>query len=356
MLESVRIVEFEGLGPAPFAALWLADQGAQVTVIQRPGASGPLENALLDRGKAAIALDLKDAGDARIARALVAEADALIEGFRPGVMERLGLGPEAVMAGNPALVYARMTGWGQTGPLAQTAGHDLTYLALSGALFHAGLPGETPAVPPTLLGDLGAGALYLVGGLLAGILSARATGQGRVIDAAIVDGATHMQALLCAMGAGFDRGARGRSILDGPHWSRCYRCACGGHVAVQALEPAFYAQLLAGLGLSDDPALRDQRDPAQWPGQAQILARAFAARDRDHWAAHFAGTDACVAPVLSPAEAEADPHIAARGLWRQGAPMPAPRSGEIPADPGPAPQRDGDRAAILGRLSDKGLI
>jgi crotonobetainyl-CoA:carnitine CoA-transferase CaiB-like acyl-CoA transferase len=356
MLETLRLVEFEGLGPAPFAAMWLAEQGAQVTVVHRPLQGGPITTGLLDRGKSSIALDLKDPEDHRIARALIADADALIEGLRPGTMERLRLGPEDAQALNPALVYGRMTGWGQTGPRARQAGHDLNYLALSGALFYAGLPGDTPAVPPTMLGDLGAGAMYLVGGLLAGVLNARATGQGSVIDAAIVDGATHMLSLLAAMGPGFDRAHRGASLLDGPHWSRCYACACGGHVAVQALEPQFYATLLAILGLADDPSMQAQNDPAQWPGQTARLAALFMTRSRDHWADLFAGSDACVAPVLSPAEAARDPHVEERGLWLGDSPAPAPRSGAIARSPGPIPARDGDRDAILARLEEKGLL
>ncbi len=356
MLETLRIVEFEGLGPAPFAGMWLADHGAQVTVVHRPGRAAPVETALLDRGKQSIALDLKDPADLAIAMALIAEADALIEGLRPGVMERLGLGPEPAMSANPALVYGRMTGWGQTGPRARQAGHDLNYLGLTGALYYAGLPGAVPGVPPTMLGDLGAGAMYLVSGILAGVLDARATGQGRVIDAAIVDGATHMLSLLVSMGDGFDRGRRGASLLDGPHWSRCYPCACGGHVAVQALEPQFYAQLLDRLGLADDPAMQDQRDPAQWPEQTARFAEIFMTRTRADWTRHFADSDACVAPVLSPAEAAQDPHIAARGLWQDGAPAPAPRTRDQPRATRPPPTRNADRAVILQRLATAGLI
>ncbi|MGP6087350.1 CaiB/BaiF CoA transferase family protein [Antarctobacter jejuensis] len=358
MLTGIRIVEFEALGPAPFAAMHLAELGAEVILVQRrQGGDNPAKPAasLLNRGKRAIALDLKDGGDLAIARALIRSADGMIEGMRPGVMERLGLGPEEARALNPALVYGRMTGWGQDGPRARQAGHDLNYLGLSGALFYGGLPGEVPGVPPTMLGDIGAGALYLTVGMLAGLLQARQTGTGCVVDAAIVDGAQHMMALLRSMGPQFDTGARGRSLLDGPHWSRCYTCACGGHVAVQCLEPKFYAQFLEIMGLRDDPGFAEQYNPAQWPEQVARLAQVFAGQSRDHWAALFDGSDACVAPVLSPDEAARDPHIAARGHGA-GAPLPAPRFDGVAAQPGRVPDHGQDGAAILDDLRQKGLI
>ncbi len=359
MLHGIRIVEFEALGPAPFAGMLLADLGAEVTVIHRPGApDNPAKAAasLLDRGKRSIALDLKAEADRCIAEALIAGSDALTEGMRPGVMERLGFGPDHAHRINPRLVYGRMTGWGQDGPRAAQAGHDLNYLGLSGVLFQGGLPGAVPGVPPTLLGDIGGGALYLAVGLLAGVLNARATGRGTVVDAAIVDGASHMMALLVSMGAQFSRTGRGQSLLDGPHWSRCYRCACGRDIAVQCLEPKFYARFLEILGLSDDAQMAQQFDPAQWPEQCARLEALFASRSRAHWSALFDGSDACVAPVLSPAEAERDPHIAARGIWQDGAPAPAPRFDGARRRPGPPPARDGDRAAILQDLSERGLL
>lgn len=358
MLAGLRVLEVEGLGPAPFAAMWLADLGAEVTVIHRP--SPPLpgfpDPNPLDRGKRSIVLDLKREGDAAVARALAARADVLIEGLRPGVMERLGLGPDALTAANPRLVYGRMTGWGQTGPLAERAGHDLAYLARSGALWYASPPGQPPFPPPTLLGDMAGGAAYLTVGILAAVIRARATGRGAVVDAAIVDGAPHLMALLMALEAGGAfREARGQSLLDGPPWSRCYACA-DGWMAVQALEPPFHAALLAGLGLGDDPLMQPQHDPALWPEQAARMAAAFAARTRAEWDAVFAGTDACVAPVLSPREAAADPHMAARGSWiRVGgapAPAPAPRfDGAAPPDPRPAPRRGADGDRIRGEIA-----
>lgn len=332
MLAGLRVVEFEGLGPAPFAAMMLAELGAEVIVIHRPGPGNPVAGArnLLDRGKRSIVLDLKDAADLASARALVTRADGLIEGYRPGVMERLGLGPEAMLAANPRLVYGRMTGWGQDGPRAQEAGHDLNYIATSGALWYAGAPGAAPQTPATLVGDVGGGALYLVAGVLAGMLRAARSGKGAVVDAAIVDGSAHMMALLMSMmpSGNLDM-ARGQSLLDGAHWSRVYGCACGGWLSVQCLEPQFYAVFLARLGLTDDPRFAAQHDRARWPEQGAALAALFASRPLAHWAEVFAGSDACVAPVLRPDAAARDPHMAARGVWREGggglSPAPAPR-------------------------------
>lgn len=358
MLKGLRVIEFEGLGPGPFAAMLLADLGAEVITIHRPGPDAP---GLLDRGKRSIVLDLKAPEDLATARALIASAEALIEGLRPGVMERLGLGPEACQALNPGLVYGRMTGWGQEGPLAPVAGHDLNYLARSGALWFAGAPGDAPVPPPTLVGDIGGGAMYLAVGLLAGVMRARMTGQGTVVDAAIVDGSAHMLALLLSLRQPGARGfARGASLLDGPHWSRSYPTADGGHVAVQALEPKFYALLLQGLGLAGDPAMAAQHDPAQWPAQTARLAAIFAAHPRAHWEQLFGASDACVAPVLSPDEAAADPHMAARGCWQEVEgtlqPAPAPRFDGARAGIAPRPARDQHRAEIRADLRQRGLL
>lgn len=360
MLTGVRIIEFEALGPAPFAGMLLADLGAEVIVIHRPGAAdtpGKAENNLLDRGKRSITLDLKSEADRATARALIRSADALTEGMRPGVMERLGFGPDDALDWNPALVYGRMTGWGQTGPRARQAGHDINYLGLSGALFYAGLPGDVPGVPPTMLGDLGAGAMYLAVGLLAGLMRARATGQGTVVDAAIVDGASHLQALLLSMAGQFSTTTRGASLLDGPHWSRCYRCACGGFVAVQALEPKFYAIFLARAGLADRAELTSQFDADLWPRQCAMLEAHFLTETRDHWAQVFAESDACVAPVLSPAEAQRDPHITARGIWQAGQPAAAPRfDGAVPGVARPSPTRGQDTDTLLTDLRQRGFL
>jgi alpha-methylacyl-CoA racemase len=364
VLHGLRILELEGLGPGPFAAMWMADMGAEVICIQRPGgpaAPGVPDRSILNRGKKTIALDLKAPADLEVVRALVASADGLIEGFRPGVAERLGLGPDDARALNPRLVYGRMTGWGQTGPRAPQAGHDLNYVALSGALWYAGLPGQPPVTPPTLVGDIGGGAMYLVAGMLAGLLRAGRTGQGAVVDAAIVDGSAHMLALLMSMApAGGLVEARGKSLLDGPHWSRSYACAGGGFVSVQCLEAKFYAEFLAVLGLDHDPDFARQYDPESWPRATERLAAIFAAQTREHWAARFAGTDACVAPVLSPWEAARDPHLGARRSWiaRDGAlePAPAHRVSDSPPEPGPIPARDAHRAEILADLRDRGLL
>ncbi|MFW2545065.1 CaiB/BaiF CoA transferase family protein [Primorskyibacter sp. 2E107] len=359
MLGGIRIIEFEALGPAPFAGMLLADLGAEVIVVHRKsGGENPAKQSrsLLDRGKRSIALDLKSPDDLHSARALIRSADGMTEGLRPGVMERLGLGPEVAHRLNPRLVYGRMTGWGQSGPRAQQAGHDLTYLALSGALFYASQD-SPPFPPPTMLGDIGAGAMYLAVGMLAGLMNAQKTGAGTVVDAAIVDGASHMMALLLSMGPHFDIGARGRSLLDGPHWSRCYACADGRHVAVQCLEPQFHALFLETLGLSDDPAFARPYDPETWPGATQALTAHFASQPAAHWAALFEGSDACVAPVLTPDEARRDPHIAARGIWgADGGPAPAPRFDTFAVPPHPPPARGQDGAAILSELHDKGLL
>lgn len=360
MLDTLRILEVEGLGPGPFAAMMLADLGAEVITVHRKGGAvtpGMPEQALIDRGKRSIDLDLKDPADRDVFLQLVATSDALIEGFRPGVMEKLGLGPKDCHRVNPALVYGRMTGWGQDGPLAQTAGHDLNYIALSGALWYASPPGQPPQTPATLVGDIGGGALYLVVGLLAGLLAARQTGTGTVVDAAICDGSAHMMNLLMTLrqsGGFHDR--RGASLLDGPHWSRSYVCADGGHVSVQCLEPKFYALFLQKLGLDQDPDFARQYDTALWPRLTARLAGTFAEQPRTHWEQLFLGSDACVAPVLSPVEAAAHPALQARGIWS--APdgvlqaAPAPRfDGTPPRPPGPAPRRGQHRAEILAELA-----
>jgi alpha-methylacyl-CoA racemase len=357
MLNGIRIVEVEGLGPGPFASMLLADLGADVIVVHRKGGTGIGDKALIDRGKRSIALDLKDKDDLSIFRRLVARADGLIEGFRPGVMERLGIGPDDCHTLNPSLVYGRMTGWGQDGPLRDAAGHDLNYISMSGALWYGSEPGQPPLSPPTLVGDIGGGAMYLAVGMLAGILGARATGQGTVVDAAIYDGSAHMMNLIMAMRpSGQFATARGTSILDGPHWCRTYRCADGGFMSVQCLEPKFYAIFLSLLGLSEDAGFASQFDQSLWPNLGDRLTGIFAGKPRDHWAAIFLGTDACVAPVLSPDEALAHPQNLARNTWSDSDGVlqaaPAPRfSGQAPYQPGPRPARDQHRREILDELA-----
>ncbi|NYZ15803.1 CoA transferase [Azospirillum sp. RWY-5-1] len=359
MLEGIRIIEIEGLGPGPFAGMMLADLGADMIVVHRKTADpvpGKAERNLLDRGKRSIALDLKDAGDVAVLKRLIAGAHGLIEGFRPGVMERLGLGPTELLAVQPRLVYGRMTGWGQSGPRSQQAGHDLNYIALSGAAWFASPAGQPPFPPPTLVGDIGGGALYLVAGLLAGILRAHRSGTGTVVDAAIVDGSAHMMNLLMSLRPAGPRASdRGHGLLDGPHWSRCYACTDGGWISVQCLEPKFYAVFLEKLGLRDDPGFARQFVPEAWPVLAGRLSGIFAAQPLACWVELFAGSDACVAPVLSPEQAAEDPHLAARGTWvaaegglQAGA---APRfDGRLPDTPRASPSRGEHTAAILAEL------
>lgn len=337
-LTGVRIVELAGLGPGPFAAMMLADAGAEVVRIDRP-AAGPmlLPFDAMGRGRRIVTADLKNSADVAQVLALIAEADALIEGYRPGVTEKLGLGPERCLAVNPRLVYGRMTGWGQDGPMAARAGHDINYIALAGALGHMGHADRPPAPPLNLVGDFGGGGAILAFGLVAGILHARQTGRGQVVDAAMVDGAALQMTLMAGLavaGAWTDR--REDNLLDGgaPYY-RCYACADGGFVAVGALEPQFYAALLAGLGLSDDPRLQSQHDKSQWPLQSAILAGIFASQPRAHWEEVFRGTDACVTPVLSMAQARAHPAIQARQGWvpvdGHLMPAPAPRFSATPS-------------------------
>lgn len=355
-LAGLRIVEIAGIGPAPFCGMLLADLGADVVLVERESSGaeaidlGPA--AIFNRGKRAIAADLKSARGVADVLALVDHADALIEGMRPGVMERLGLGPEVCLARNPRLAYGRMTGWGQEGPLAQAAGHDINYIGLSGALWYSGQPGEPPMSPPTLVGDVGGGALYLAVGLLAAVMNARSTGQGQVVDAAIVDGSAHMMTLLLSLrAAGQMADARGESMLDGPHWYATYRCADGRYVSIGAIEPKFYRQLCERLGLGDDRDFADQYDRARWPALKQRLAGLFATRTRDEWCASLEGTDSCFAPVLTPGEAAGHPHMAARGVYREvGGIMqaaPAPRFSATPAAGPSAVSSAGDVATVL---------
>ena len=330
-LDGVVILEFDAIGPVPFAAMMLGDMGATIIRIARPvrAASVSADGPVLGRGRRIVDLDLKSADGRSQALALVATADALLEGARPGVMERLGLGPAACHAVNPRLVYGRMTGWGQAGPLAQDAGHDINYLALTGAL-HAIGPADRPVPPLNLVGDYGGGAMMLALGVVAGVLAARGGGQGRTVDAAMTDGAAVLSTLfytLAAAGQWTDR--REANLLDGgAPFYRCYACADGRHVAVGAIEPPFFAALVHGLGL-DDAVCRTQHDRSRWPAIAAAFETAFATRTRDAWAAHFSGTDACVTPVLDLAEAPHHPHNAARSTFVEGQggwfPAPAPR-------------------------------
>ena len=339
-LRGVRVVEMAGLGPVPHAAMMLADLGAEVVRVDRPGgAMSPLAGAFdpLLRGRTHVVADLKAEGDRDAVRALLAEADVVLEGFRPGVMERLGLGPDPVTAANPRIVYARITGWGRTGPLADAAGHDLNYLALTGVLNALGEPGAPPPVPLAVLGDYAGGSMFLLTGVLAALVERSVSGRGQVVDVAMVDGIGVVAAKVWAMrGAGTWSDERRANLLDGgaPFYD-VYRCADGRYLAVAAIEPAFFAALLDGLGL---PAEGDQHDRGRWPALRERIAARVATRTRDEWVEIFAGRDACVSPVLSFAEAAAHPHAAARAafLTHDGVvqPAPAPRFARTPAEPG----------------------
>ena len=332
-LSGLKLIEIDGLGPVTFAGMVLADLGAEVLRLTRGGSAPPaaldeVGGAILHRGRTAVPVDLKSRRDRDRVLGLVERADGLIEGFRPGVMERLGLGPDACQARNPRLVYGRVTGWGQTGPLADQVGHDINYLGIAGGLYPIGAADRPPPPPLNMVADYGGGAMMLVTGLLAALLEAQRTGQGRVVDAAMTDGValyTSVFHALRARGLWSDR--RQGNLLDGgAPFYRCYACADGGYVAVGALEPRFYAALVHGLGLSPDEA--PQYDLAGWPRLEARFTALFATRTRDDWAAHFAGTEACVTPVLSLSEAPLHPHNQARGTFVDPGvvqPAPAPR-------------------------------
>ena len=331
-LTGIRIIEFAGIGPAPFAGMMLADHGAEVIRIERPGETFAPHS--LARGRRSIALDLKDPEGAAIARKLCATADGLIEGNRPGVMERLGLGPDIALARNPKLVYGRMTGWGQTGPYAKAAGHDMNYIAITGAL-HAIGTGDKPVPPLNLVGDFGGGALYLAFGLLAGVIHARSTGQGQVIDCAMSDGAASLMAMFYGFKAGgmWNEGRRTNLLDGGAHFYDTYECADGKYVAIGAIEPAFYALLRERCGLQDE-RFDAQMDRAQWPELKRQFAEMFRSRTRAEWVRLLEGTDACFAPVLDWHEAPRHPHNAARGTFMELGgvvqPAPAPRFSVTP--------------------------
>jgi alpha-methylacyl-CoA racemase len=327
-LQGVKVVEMAGIGPISFAGMLLADLGAEVTQVQRPGGGAWPPSPVLDRGRTVREIDVKSVAGLEQVLDLVVESEVLIEGFRPGVMERLGLGPDQCLERNPALVFGRMTGWGQDGRYAHTAGHDITYLAISGALHMIGEEGGKPVPPVNLLGDFGAGGVYLAFGVVSALLHARASGVGQVVDAAIVDGAASVTGLLHGfLETGVWKDERGVNLLDGgaPFYD-CYRCADGEWVAVGALEPQFYRALLEKLGLADDEAIQAYLDPATWPAIRERFSAKFAERTRDDWHELFADSDCCVAPVLSMREAREDGHNRDRGIFVEvgGMPQPAP--------------------------------
>ncbi|AXI81722.1 CoA transferase [Peterkaempfera bronchialis] len=350
------MVELAGLGPAPFAAMLLADLGADVVRVDRPGPA-PLgvdpARDVTNRNKRSVLLDLKSPEGPGLLLDLVERADVLVEGYRPGVAERLGVGPAACLARNPRLVYGRMTGWGQDGPLAARAGHDIGYIATAGALGLIGPPEGPPAVPANLLGDYAGGSLYLVVGVLAALHHARTTGTGQVVDAAIVDGTAHLGAMLWGMlGAGVWQDRRGVNLLDGgcPYYA-VYATADRGWMAVGALEPQFYAEFAALLELGEDAP--DRGDLTRWPELRDLIAARFATRTRAEWTDLFEGTDACVAPVLSLREAAAHPHLRARGTFAEAAgllqPAPAPRFSATPGTLRRPPARPGAHTAEVAR-------
>lgn len=367
----MRVIELAGLGPAPFAAMVLADLGAEVLRVARPDPAPLVPDAdrpdvtgtdgdrnpydLLNRNRASVGVDLRRDGGATLVRRLAADADVLIEGFRPGVAERFGLGPDRLRDRCPRLVYGRMTGWGQEGPLALTAGHDLTYLALSGVLAHIGRADQPPTPPLNLVADFGGGGMVLVVGVLAALVERSVSGQGQVVDAAMVDGAALLMApLFGAWASGFWSGDRGTNLLDsGAPFYDCYRCADGGWLAVAAIEPPFYAAMIEGLGLAGASDLPDQHDRARWSELRERIAAAIRTRTRDEWAAIFDGTDACVAPVLSMGEAPGHPHAVARGSFVDidgvAHPAPAPRFDRTPAGPPEAAWTRSDPGPVLAR-------
>lgn len=343
-LKGLRVVEMAGLGPAPFACMMLADMGAQVVRIARPGQK-PLfgiaqKHNLYDRSRQSLILDLRDSDDHAQARAIIDRAEVLIEGFRPGVMERLGLGPDDVLPRNPALVFGRMTGWGQHGPLKDRAGHDLTYMAISGALWSIGPAGTPPPPPQNIIADLAGGGMMLVAGVLAAVLNARSTGQGQVVDACMSDGAALMMVLQYGLkSAGlWDDTARGGNVLNGgAAFYQCYETLDGGYVALGPIEPQFFRTLLDHLGRAEDPVFADQYDPDAQSRMQSELGSIFASKARDDWRDILEQVDACCAPVLSMSEAPGHPHNLARGTFVDCddvlQPGPVPRFSVTPSDP-----------------------
>jgi alpha-methylacyl-CoA racemase len=363
-LEGVRVLELAGIGPAPFGCMLLADLGAEVVRVERAGdgrstidgagrAEADPKRYVPHRGRRSIALDLKSPSGRDTLLALVEQADVLVEAFRPGAAERLGIGPDDCLARNPRLVYARMTGWGQTGPLSAAAGHDINYIAVAGALDNFRRTGERPLAPLNVVGDMGGGGMLLAFGIAAALVHARGTGEGQVVDAAMVDGAALQLATTLGMRAqGRWPGEPGSNVSDsGAPFYEVYECADGKFVAVGALETPFWNEFVKRLGLSAD-SLPDRDDPAAWPEGKQRLAEVFRTRSRDEWSAVFDGSDACVSPVLSFDEAPNHPHAVARSAFIDVAgtvqPAPAPRFSHTPAaTPTPPPQRGADTAMVL---------
>lgn len=358
-LVGVKVLEFAGIGPGPFCCMLLSDMGADVVRIDRKGGRGSFKNDIPGRGRRSVALDLKDANDVNLALAMIEKADVLIEGFRPGVMERLGLGPDEALKRNRRIIYGRMTGWGQHGPLAEAAGHDLNYIALSGALHAMGRKGAPPSPPLNLVGDYGGGSLYLAMGVCAALFETAKSGKGQVIDAAITDGAASLMSIMYGLRAsGLWSDERDANLLDGgaPFYD-VYETKDGKFVAIGSLEPQFYALLLEKTGLAGDPVFAAQMDRGQWPAMTEKLAAVVAAKTREEWTALMEGTDVCFAPVLSMAEAPEHPHNKARGAFVEvgglNQPAPAPRFSRTPGAVQSPPGEGGDQAASV--LADWGV-
>ena len=363
-LAGMRVIELAGMGPGPFAAMMLADMGADVIRVDRHAPGGELPDTerrvraqdpsryVMHRGRRSVAVDLKHPAATELLLRMVERSDALIEGFRPGVAERLGLSPRECLRRNPRLAYGRMTGWGQDGPLAASAGHDINYIALSGALANFARAGQLPVPPVNLVGDMGGGGLMLAFGLVCALLQARVSGQGQVVDASIVDGSAALTVMLYGLRAqGRWPGVPGANFCDtGAPYYDVYETADGRHVAVGAIEPRFYGALLAGLGLPPEDE-REQNDAATWPAKRRKFAEVFATRTRDEWAARFAGTDACVTPVLSLDEAADHPHNKARSTFTEldgiTQPSPAPRFSRTPAGLTRRPPLPGEHTAAV---------
>ncbi|MYM61846.1 CaiB/BaiF CoA-transferase family protein [Pseudomaricurvus sp. HS19] len=381
-LAGIKVVEMAGIGPAPCAGMMLADMGAEVILIDRKVANANAANlgtgddpnqSFFNRGKKSLAVNLKSAEGIEAVLKLIDSADVLLEGFRPGVMERLGLGPEVCHARNPKLVYGRMTGWGQTGPLAHAAGHDPNYIGVSGALYYGGRENHPPTAPLTLVGDLGGGTMVLAWGVICAVLDAQRNGKGQVVDAAITDGSAYISSLLMLMrNTGQIRDDKLQTgWADGAApWNDTYQCADGNYITVCPLEPGFYKLFLDKLGLADNPAFADQWDAASWPEGRRILTELFAGKTREQWCEELEGTDVCFGPVLSFAEAAEHPHNKARGTFLEinGVPQPAPApklSGYTP-DIKPCPEIGahsdevltgaGMDAAAIAQLKELGVI
>jgi len=363
-LQGVKVVEIAGLGPAPMCGMILADMGADVVLIDRLGTNPNApsldqsgKEAFFKRGKRSIAMDLKKPEAIAAALDLIDSADLLIEGFRPGVVERLGLGPDVCLGRNPKLVYGRMTGWGQTGPLADAAGHDINFIAVGGALYYSGMPDSVPYAPSTVIGDVAGGALMLALGLVSALHHSRSTGEGQVIDAAITDGTAYVSMLLAFFQASgiLPDGSRGNDFLTGgAPWSNVYETADEQFVSIGSLEPAFYANLVAALEVKDDPDFADQWDKSRWPAAKAKLIAKFKSRTRAEWCELMEGTDICFGPVLNLAEAAAHPHNVARDVFVEidgfVQPSPAPKFGKTKAQAGRIGDLGADTSSILAEV------